>query len=51
MNSQWIEFFIFAGLLVLNTLLLMFVATRYTYVSYGDGRFPLNRVFILPCFS
>jgi len=34
--DQWIEFFIFAGLLVLNTLLLMFVATRYTYVSYGD---------------
>lgn len=35
--SQWIEFFLFAGLLAVFTFLLAIASMRYTYVDYTEG--------------
>jgi len=40
--EQYVEFFIFAGLLVANTLVLMFFAVKYRYVTYGDDGMPIE---------
>jgi hypothetical protein len=34
---QWIEFFLFAGLLFIFTILLALVASKYTYADYTEG--------------
>jgi hypothetical protein len=39
---QWIEFFMFAGLLFLFTFLLAIAAKRYKYVDYTEGNLKLN---------
>jgi len=31
--KQWMEFFLFAGLMLLDMLLFIFLASRYTYVE------------------
>ncbi|XP_023320404.1 peptide transporter family 2 isoform X2 [Eurytemora carolleeae] len=36
--EQWIEFFLFAGLLVLFTFLLMLFTIKYKYVYYTEGK-------------